>query len=80
MKYILLIILTIDANQNSKDIELRIPYENKEECFKASKKLDFSLKFPRKSVTTKSEFIHSKFYLHTQAREFQKLILYPVAS
>ena len=33
MTYILLIILTLDANQNSKDIELRIPYENEEECF-----------------------------------------------
>ena len=57
MTYILLIILTLDANQNSKDIELRIPYENKEECLKASKKLDFSFKFPGKNVTTKSECI-----------------------
>ena len=58
MKYILLIVLSFNSvDENTKDIELRIPYENKEECFKASKKLDFSLKFPRKSVTTKSEFI-----------------------
>ena len=57
MTYILLIILTLDANQNSKDIELRIPYENKEECFKASKKIDFSFKFPGKNITTKSECI-----------------------
>ena len=57
MTYILLIILTLDANQNSKDIELRIPYENKEECLKASKKIDFSFKFPGKNVTTKSECI-----------------------
>ena len=57
MTYILLIILTLDANQNSKDIELRIPYENKEECLKASKKLDFSFKFPGKNITTKSECI-----------------------
>ena len=57
MTYILLIILTLDANHNSKDIELRIPYENKEECLKASKKLDFSFKFPGKNITTKSECI-----------------------
>ena len=57
LKYILLIILTLDANQNSKDIELRIPYENKEECLKASKKIDFSFKFPGKNITTKSECI-----------------------
>ena len=57
MTYILLIILTLDANQNSKDIELRIPYKNKQECLKASKKLDFSFKFPGKNVTTKSECI-----------------------
>ena len=58
MKYILLIVLTINiTNQDSKDIELRIPYENKEECFKASKKIDFSFKFPGKNITTKSECI-----------------------
>ena len=57
MTYILLIILTLDINQNSKDIELRIPYENKEECLKASKKIDFSFKFPGKNITTKSECI-----------------------
>ena len=46
MKYVLLIVLTINiTNQDSKDIELRIPYENKEECLKASKKIDFSFKF-----------------------------------
>ena len=57
MTYILLIILTLDANQNSKDIELRIPYENKQECLKASKKIDFSFKFPGKEIKTKSECI-----------------------
>ena len=55
--YILLIILTLDINQNPKDIELRIAYENKQACLKASKKLDFSFKFPEKNVTTKSECI-----------------------
>ena len=39
MKYVLLIVLTTNiTNQDSKDIELRIPYENKEVCLKASKK------------------------------------------
>ena len=58
MKYVLLIVLTINiSNQDSKDIELRIPYENKEECLKASKKIDFSFKFPGKNITTKSECI-----------------------
>ena len=36
------------VDENTKDIELRIPYENKEECLKASKKIDFSFKFPGK--------------------------------
>ena len=57
MTYILLIILTLDINQNSKDIELRIPYENKKACLKASKKIDFSFKFTGKNLTTKSECI-----------------------
>ena len=39
MKYILLIVLSFNSvDENTKDIELRIPYENKEECLKASKK------------------------------------------
>ena len=42
MKYILLIVLSFNSvDENTKDIELRIPYENKEECLKASKKIDF---------------------------------------
>ena len=58
MKYILLIVLSFNSiDKNIKDIELRIPYENKEECFKASKKIDFSFKFPGKNITTKSECI-----------------------
>ena len=58
MKYILLIVLSFNSiDKNTKDIELRIPYENKEECFKASKKIDFSFKFPEKNITTKSECI-----------------------
>ena len=62
MKYVLLIVLTINiTNQDSKDIELRIPYENKEECLKASKKIDFSFKFPGKNITTKSECILKKY-------------------
>jgi len=55
MTYILLIILTLSSpDQESKDIELRIPYVNKEECLKASEKIDFSFKFPGKEIKTKS--------------------------
>ena len=58
MKYILLIVLSFNSvDENTKDIELRIPYENKEECLKASKKIDFSFKIPGKNITTKSECI-----------------------
>ena len=58
MTYILLIILTLSSpDQESKDIELRIPFSNKEECLKASKKIDFSFKFPGKEIKTKSECI-----------------------
>ena len=53
MTYILLIILTLSTpDQESKDIELRIPFSNKEECLKASKKIDFTFKFPGKEVKT----------------------------
>ena len=58
MTYILLIVLTLSSpEQDSKDIKLRIPYSNKEECLKASKKIDFSFKFPGKEIKTKSECI-----------------------
>ena len=58
MTYILLIILTLSSpDQESKDIELRIPFSNKEECLKASKKIDFTFKFPGKEVKTMSECI-----------------------
>ena len=58
MTYILLIVLTLSSpEQESKDIGLRIPYSNKEECLKASKKIDFSFKFPGKEIKTKSECI-----------------------
>ena len=58
MTYILLIVLTLSSpEQESKDIELRIPYSNKEECLKASKKIDFSFKFPGKEIVTKSALI-----------------------
>ncbi len=58
MTYILLIVLTLSApEKESKDIELRITYSNKEECLKASKKIDFSFKFPGKEIKTKSECI-----------------------
>ena len=55
MTYILLIVLTLSSpGQDSKDIELRIPYSNEAECLKASKKIDFSFKFPGKEIKTKS--------------------------
>ena len=55
MTYILLIILTLSSpDQESKNIELRIPYSNEEECLKASEKIDFSFKFPGKEIKTKS--------------------------
>tara|TARA_E500000178_G_scaffold344522_1_gene392962 strand:+ start:842 stop:961 length:120 start_codon:yes stop_codon:yes gene_type:complete len=39
MTYILLIVLTLSSpEEESKDIEFRIPYNNKVECLKASKK------------------------------------------
>ena len=58
MTYILLIVLTLSSSEKgSKDIELRIPYSNKEECLKASKKIDFSFKFPGKEIITKSACI-----------------------
>ena len=39
MTYILLIIITLSGSEKeSKDIELRIPYSNKKDCLKASKK------------------------------------------
>ena len=58
MTYILLILLTLSSpNQDSKNIELRIPYSNKEECLKASKKIDFSFKFPETEIISKSKCI-----------------------
>ena len=58
MTYTLLIILTLSSpEQESKNIELRIPYNSEEECLKASKKIDFSFKFPGKEIKTKSECI-----------------------
>ena len=58
MTYILLIVLTLSSpEQESQDIELRVPYGNKEECLKASKKIDFSFKFPGKEIKTKSACI-----------------------
>ena len=60
MTYILLIIITLSSpEQETKDIELRIPYNNEEKCLKASKKIDFSFKFPGKEITTKSELYNS---------------------
>tara|TARA_B100000700_G_C14646271_1_gene669799 strand:- start:29 stop:244 length:216 start_codon:yes stop_codon:yes gene_type:complete len=58
MTYILLIILTLSSpNQDSKGIELSIPYYSKEECLKASKKIDFSFKFPGNEIKTVAKCI-----------------------
>ena len=58
MTYILLIILTLSGpNQGSKKIELSIPYSNKEECLKASKKIDFSFRFPGNEIKTVAKCI-----------------------
>ena len=58
MTYVLLILVTLSSPElESKDIELRIPYSNKEEFLKASKKIDFSFKFPGKEIITKSSCI-----------------------
>lgn len=58
MTYILLIVLTLSSpEQESKDIELRIPYSNEEECLKASRKINFSFKFSGKDIKTNSECI-----------------------
>ena len=58
MTYILLITLILSSpNQESKGIELSIPYSNKEECLKASKKIDFSFKFPGNEIKTVAKCI-----------------------
>ena len=54
MTYILLIVLTLNSpEQESKDIELRIPYSNKEECLKASKKNRFLFQVSWKKYNNK---------------------------
>ena len=58
MTYILLVILTLSSpNKESKEIEIRIPYSNKEKCLKASEKIDFSFKFPGTEIISKSKCI-----------------------
>ena len=58
MTHVLLIILTIySSGYESKDFEFRIPYSNIDECLKASKKLDYTDKFPGKIIKTSSECI-----------------------
>ena len=44
MKFLLIIILTMSSTGNDpKTIELKFPQDNKEECLKSSKSLDFKL-------------------------------------
>ena len=53
MKYILVIIMTMDAmSENTKTIEKRIPQENRDECLKSAKTFKFSLPMPMVTVST----------------------------
>jgi hypothetical protein len=52
MKFMLIIILTMSSTGNDpKTIELKIPQENKEECLKSSKSLDFKLPIPGLAIS-----------------------------
>ena len=58
MTHILLIMLTIYISEHeSKNFEFRIPYSNIDECLIASKKINYSHKFPDKIIKTSSECI-----------------------
>ena len=58
MTNILLIMLTIYISEHeSKNFEFRIPYSSTDECLIASKKIDYSHKFPNKIIKTSSEYI-----------------------
>ena len=69
MTYILLIVLTLSSpEQESKDIELRIPYSDKEECIKESEKIDFSFKLPGKEIKPKSKCLIEQDHLRWQIK------------
>ena len=47
MKFLLIIILTMSSTDNApKTIELKVPQDNKVECLKSAKSLDFKLPIP----------------------------------
>ena len=55
MKFLLIIILTMSSTGNDpKTIELKIPQDNKEECLKSAKSLDFKLPIPGVVISMKS--------------------------
>ena len=55
MKFLLIIILTMSSSGNDlKTIELKVPQDNKEECFKSAKSLDFKLPIPGVVISMKS--------------------------
>ena len=55
MKFLLIIILTISSMGNDpKTIELKVPQDNKEECLKSAKSLDFKLPIPGVVISMKS--------------------------
>ena len=55
MKFLLIIILTMSSTGNDpKTIELKVPQDNKEECLKSAKSLDFKLPIPGVVISMKS--------------------------
>ena len=55
MKFLLIIILTMSLTGNDpKTIELKVPQDNKEECLKSAKSLDFKLPIPGVVISMKS--------------------------
>ena len=55
MEFLLIIILTMSLMGNDpKTIELKVPQDNKEECLKSAKSLDFKLPIPGVVISMKS--------------------------
>ena len=55
MKFLLIIILTMSSTGNDpKTIELKVPQDNKEECLKSAKSLDFKFPIPGVVISMKS--------------------------
>jgi hypothetical protein len=56
MKFLLIIILTMSLTDNDpKTIELKIPQDNKEDCLKSAKSLDFKLPIPGVVISMNSK-------------------------